>query len=194
MQTKTKIGKENFVKKYIFFVAIVAAGLLAGCQSPAPEQTPSQAPAPRETAIVQPAPQETPAPQPDEVRGTLITADNLAQVTGQTWTLQSMTIGNRETQLTSPLPTLKLETDGAFAGQSFINRYFGSYQVDKQGRLQWPAPIGATRMAGPMDQLMKEIEYLKALPQTDRMTLDDDSRLVLRNETGAVRLVFAQAQ
>lgn len=157
------------MKKLTAIVLILLAAALTGCQS---------------------APQ---AAGPEATPGALVTPAGYGDITGTRWVLRSMTANGQTTQPTDPGIWLQFDDNYQVSGQATINRYFGAFRINDQGQIQWPAPLGYTRMAGNFNLLRQEIAYFKALPQTDRIRLDD-SRLILANEPGTVELVYAPAE
>ena len=72
--------------------------------------------------------------------------------------------------------TLSLKADGTFAGQSYVNRYFGEYTID--GNKIVFNLAGSTMMFGP--EMDKEDAFFKALNGTQTFELAD-GKLVLGN-------------
>lgn len=72
--------------------------------------------------------------------------------------------------------TLSLKADGTFAGQSYVNRYFGEYTID--GNKIVFNLAGSTMMFGP--EIEKEDAFFKALNGTQTFELAD-GKLVLGN-------------
>ena len=70
--------------------------------------------------------------------------------------------------------TLSLKADGTFAGQSYVNRYFGEYTIDGN-KITFGTP-GVTMMFGP--EIEKEDAFFKALAGEQTFELAD-GKLVL---------------
>jgi heat shock protein HslJ len=174
------------MEKMTGIILICMLGVVAGCQSEQAAPAPQAAPTPQTAA---------PAPRPPQIvlEATRVTPDNFQQAAAAKWTLQSMTLDGETLDVPEPQPTLLLEPDQTLSGQAFINRYFGSFRIGDNGRIRWPAPIGATRMAGNFNLLRREIQYLKALPLTEWMAVRD-SRLILTSSDAQTRLLYAPAQ
>lgn len=80
--------------------------------------------------------------------------------------------------------TITFSEDKVF-GSAGINRYFAGYKVDNNNNVQF-SPIGSTMMAGPMDEMEREREYLSLLNDVnvvkvykDRMELITKNNVVL---------------
>jgi heat shock protein HslJ len=88
--------------------------------------------------------------------------------------------------------TLRFTAPGRIAGQSAVNRFFGSYQLRDDGTLQWPnAALGMTRMAGSEAAMALENQFTRALTATTRLNVGED-RLRFQNDDGSILLEFVQ--
>jgi ABC-type Na+ transport system ATPase subunit NatA/heat shock protein HslJ len=120
---------------------------------------------------------------------TPITAENFQTIAGMQWTLQQMTLKGKEYPLVGEKPFIQFVDDSKVNGFASINRFFGSFKVDEDGHVSWPGPFGSTRMAGPQDLMDQEDAFLKALPQTDRLS-KDGMYLHASNEDEKIKLIF----
>jgi len=115
---------------------------------------------------------------------------NLDSIADGSWTLIRLYLGGKELSLAPGTPpTMAVNNKGKVSGLATVNRYFGQVTVEADGQLNWSGPLGATRMAGPKEQMEQEMSFLSALKRADRAFLHD-GRLTLKNEEGSVILEF----
>ena len=89
-----------------------------------------------------------------------------------------------------PNVTITFFPDGKVAGGAPINRYFGTYQLDDDGRVHWPGPgFASTMMAGPPALMDQEQVYFRALRAATRI-LKTAKGIQLANDEGSLVLVF----
>ena len=89
-----------------------------------------------------------------------------------------------------PNVTITFFPDGKVAGGAPINRYFGTYQLDDDGRVHWPGPgFGSTRMAGPPELMDQEQLYFRSLRKATRI-LKTAEGIHLADDDGSLVLVF----
>ena len=81
--------------------------------------------------------------------------------------------------------SLKFFPDGRLAGNATCNRFFGSYQAQKDGRLSL-SPVGLTKMACPEALMNQERAILVLLPEIERYRIDSTGALILSTVTGPV--------
>lgn len=107
--------------------------------------------------------------------------------------LTRLVSGDQEVKLTGAAPiTARLADAGKIAGQSAVNRYFGSYQLSADGTVKWPpAALGMTRMAGPPAAMDLESKFVSALTSTTQLQVSSDS-LRFRSADGANVVVFSR--
>jgi len=99
-----------------------------------------------------------------------ITSANFKTIAGMQWILQQMTVDGEAIELVGEKPFIQFEVnENKVTGFASINRFFGSVEIDSDGRVQWPGPFGSTRMAGPPEQMKQETVFLKTLPKTKRL-------------------------
>lgn len=92
-----------------------------------------------------------------------------------------------------PPITLKIHSEWVLGGRAAINRYFGSFSLDEEGKIEWPeGGLATTLMAGPQEWMELEEAYLRSLVATDRVRADGDI-LLFESEDGSLRLVFRKA-
>ncbi len=117
----------------------------------------------------------------------------LADIVGTEWKLVSLTIGD-EVQETGDAVSITLTVDenGRVSGRSAVNRYFSTLTLGEDGAIEWPGPLGLTRMAGPPHLMQWEARYTGALVKTTRMTKCEGT-LVLADEDDGVVLRFTAA-
>ncbi|NQV32569.1 MAG: META domain-containing protein [Phycisphaeraceae bacterium] len=104
-----------------------------------------------------------------------ITSRNLDRIIGMQWTLEAMLINGNEYPLPEKRPFIKFENDRKITGLAAVNRFFGAIQINEDGAVKWPAPMGLTRMAGPLERMNLETTFLSALKQTMSFSLTDMS-------------------
>jgi len=100
-----------------------------------------------------------------------INAGNLNQITGMQWILKSLKENGQDYPLAGEKPFIKFEPDGKVSGFASINRYFGSVQVDSEGKLKW-SPMGSTRMAGSEELMNQEDVFLGILQKTEQLSTE----------------------
>lgn len=86
--------------------------------------------------------------------------------------------------------TITFSEDKVF-GSAGVNRYFAGYKVDNNNNLQF-SPIGSTMMAGSMDEMEREREYLSLLNDVNAVKVyKDRMELITKNN---VVLTFVEAK
>lgn len=86
--------------------------------------------------------------------------------------------------------TITFSEDKVF-GSAGINSYFAGYKVDNNNNVQF-SPIGSTMMAGPMDEMEREREYLSLLNDVNVVKVyKDRMELITKNN---VVLTFIEAK
>ena len=154
--------KEAIMKKMFYIVTILALLMATGCQE-----------SEKSKSVKIP-----------------VTADNFKTIAGMQWILQAITVDGEMIELAGKKPFIQFDADeNKVTGFASVNRFFGSVEIDGEGRVQWPGPFGSTRMAGPPPQMKQEDAFLKVLPQTDRLS-KDGIHLYATNEEGKTELVF----
>ena len=112
---------------------------------------------------------------------------------GVDWKLVKMVRDAREIPLVrGSKVTANFHAAGRVAGLASLNRYFGSYKVSADGRIDWAAPtFGATQMAGTPELMLQETQYLDALARVSNARMEGP-RLRLSSDDGTIELVFEQ--
>lgn len=129
-------------------------------------------------------------PQKSQLNQTTITAENFKTIAGMQWILKQMTVDGEAFELTGEMPFVQFNADeNKITGFASINRFFGSVKIDGEGHVQWPGPFGSTRMAGSPEQMKQEDAFLKALPQTERLSTAGIN-LYAATADGKTELVF----
>ena len=86
--------------------------------------------------------------------------------------------------------TITFSEDKVF-GSAGINSYFAGYKVDNNDNVQF-SPIGSTMMAGPIDEMEREREYLSLLNDVNVVKVyKDRMELITKNN---VVLTFIEAK
>lgn len=119
-----------------------------------------------------------------------VTADNYSKLLEKPWVLQSLKIDDQAYSLVKEVPFIRFSVDHRINGFTSINQFFVGLEIDADGQVAWPNPAGSTRMAGPPVLMKQEAAFMKALPQTARMTASD-VQLVMTSADGRTELVFA---
>jgi len=119
----------------------------------------------------------------------LITSTNLSNIVGMQWILQKMTVNGSDYPLAKEVPYVKFETDGKVNGFASINRFFGSMQIDEQGKIKWSDAFGSTKMAGPENLMKQEDVFLQSLVKTHKLAVEG-IYLYAHSEDRQVELVF----
>lgn len=116
------------------------------------------------------------------------------------WLLESLTVDGREhrsrllwQKFWRDRPYLTCDGLGYVRGSAGSNPYLGRFAFSTGGELSWLQAPTISRMTDIRDSSDLEKDYLKALPQTDRMTIKGNS-LILKGEGGATRLEFKRAE
>ena len=99
-----------------------------------------------------------------------------------------MIIEGIEHQLTETIPTISIDKEGKVTGSASINIYRGNIEIDDQGHIKW-SPLSMTRMAGPEERMKQESAFMKALPQTTQISVDENI-LYLQSADNKVELLF----
>jgi len=128
---------------------------------------------------------------PDKDEPMPITRARQSELTERQWVL--IRIVESEDVVLAPEKsniTITFFPDGKVAGGAPINRYFGKYQLDVNGRLFWPGPgFAATMMAGPPELMDQEQVYFRSLRRVSRI-LKTAKGIHLANDDGSLVLVF----
>jgi len=119
-----------------------------------------------------------------------------ASVCEHQWLLESLSVDGREhrsgllwKKLWRDRPYLTCDKLGYVRGSAGNNPYLGRFVLSDSGELSWlQAPV-VSRMSDTRDSSELEKDYLKALPQTDSLTIEGSS-LILRGDSGSTRLEF----
>ncbi len=122
-----------------------------------------------------------------------ISSEYLGRIDAGQWVLQEMTVDGRAVELTGRPPTIAFEADGRVFGFASVNRYFGSVQITDRGELSWSDGFGTTKMGGPPEAMKQESDFLNALPNTQRITLDNNTLIAASNDH-TTQLIFTAAQ
>ncbi len=146
-------------------IVVLCLGCMVGCCSDQPKQ-------------------EVP-----EQSGATITSENFNRIVGMQWILKKMTIDGVEYQLAREKPFMKFGANGKLNGHASVNRFFGSMEVDADGKLKWSKAFGSTRMAGPENMMKQESAFLKTLPMTEQASLDKIF-LTFQTKDGKTELIF----
>ena len=120
------------------------------------------------------------------------TTERLANLTGREFTLDQLFIGGQELPLDVPGKpiTVQLMEGGKITGQAPVNRFTGSYQLGRDGKITWPAPgLAGTRMAGPPEAMKLEQSFFTALTSTSLMEVLTNG-VAFRSNDGSTRLEF----
>jgi heat shock protein HslJ len=112
------------------------------------------------------------------------------------WLLESLSIDGREhrphllwKKMWRDRPYLTCDKLGYVRGSAGSNPYLGQFSLSANGELQWSKPPQVSRMGQPRDSSELEMDYLKALPQTDSARMENGV-LILQDTSGATRLQF----
>ncbi|MBL9127886.1 MAG: META domain-containing protein [Verrucomicrobiales bacterium] len=99
----------------------------------------------------------------------------LATLRGVDLRLRQLVVDGDEVDATKYPITLRLGDGGKVTGRSAVNRYFGGFELGKDGAIGWPGSgLGMTRMAGPADAMLLESRFAKALTATTRLATSPD--------------------
>jgi len=114
---------------------------------------------------------------------------SVAEFYGQTLTLTRMiTTGQSHALPAKPLLSITLSGEGACAGFSGVNRYFGKMAITADGGVT-AGPFGSTMMAGPQELMELESTFHQSLGSARRVEVSGNS-LRFAGEGGNVILVF----
>jgi heat shock protein HslJ len=102
---------------------------------------------------------------------TLITSKNFDKITQMQWQLEKITKDGKDIPPIGERPFIKFEEEGRFSGFTGINRFFGSMKIDSQGNLKL-AQVGATKMAGPEQEMRQEFMFLDLFPRIERLRME----------------------
>lgn len=113
-----------------------------------------------------------------------------AALTGHEWELKSMTKADSVVKNPEKLPTLLFTDSTAVYGSAGCNRFFGTYNVEKEGKMTLN-PGGATMMYCP--DMAFEDAYLKSLTEVKEYTIRG-KELKLTDGAGKLVLVYGVAE
>ena len=86
--------------------------------------------------------------------------------------------------------TFLWSSDGRVAGKAPVNRYFGSLEEFRDGRVHWNGGVASTRMGGPPGLMILEATFLKVLGAVSRSSGRERS-LVLSAQDGRSEVELA---
>ena len=155
------------MRRSICLVVVALMVLLAGCEDEGAGQAPAK-------------------PASDV---TVVTSANFERVAGMQWILKQMVVDGVEQKLEQEVPFVEFKGGGLINGSASINKFFGTYNIDAKGVLAWPGEFGSTRMAGPENLMKQETVFLKALPLTQKASIEGIF-LTLTSDDGNTKLLF----
>ncbi|WP_323846416.1 META domain-containing protein [Microbulbifer magnicolonia] len=116
------------------------------------------------------------------------------------WLLESLSVDGREhrsrllwKKLWRDRPYFTCDKLGYVRGSAGTNPYLGRFLLSNSGAISWPQVPAVSRMSDARDSSDLERDYLKALPQTDSLSVEGDS-LILQSESGKTRLEFKRVE
>lgn len=116
------------------------------------------------------------------------------------WLLKSMSVDGREhrsrllwQKLWRDRPYFTCDDLGYVRGSAGSNPYLGRFSLQDGGQISWSQIPEISRMGSVRDSSDLEQDYLRALPQTDSLSLEGDA-LILQSESGATRLEFKRTE
>ncbi len=122
------------------------------------------------------------------------TLTSVAGIINQDYRLTRLTMDAKPLRLSGVgrAITLRFTAPGRIAGQSAVNRYFGTFRLQDDGTLQWPnAAIGMTRMAGSETAMALENQFVRALTSTSDLKIGSD-RVRFQNADESMVVEFAR--
>lgn len=148
-----------------------------------------------ETVTVQPSVMTPPVATPPVARAEQPTAGGVATTrrSGVEWVLQSWRIDGVEKPLVpGSMITVSFDPTGKVAGNASVNRFFGEFRFDQDGRMVWSgSSFGSTKMAGPPELMRQEQAFLQTLRRMTDFRAEGDE-LMLESGSGRTVLTFAQ--
>ena len=103
------------------------------------------------------------------------TAIRVATLQGAELRLRQLVVDGDEIDASQYPITLRFGEGGKVTGRSAVNRYFGAFELGKDGAITWPKTgLGMTRMAGPSPAMVLEDQFAKTLTATTRLATSPD--------------------
>jgi heat shock protein HslJ len=126
-----------------------------------------------------------------DAKGIRMTPKNIAEIENIEWALNKMVQDEQDVALVKDSNiTFSYRGESKVAGQATINRYFGNFEMNDKGDINWEkTKFGMTMMAGPPELMDQEKAYMETLPKTDSM-YRLGSVLFLENTDGSNLLQF----
>ena len=128
-----------------------------------------------------------------DAKGIRMTPENIAEIENIEWTLNKMVKDKQDVALIKDADvTFSYRGDGQVAGQATVNRYFGNFEMNDKGDINWEkTKFGMTMMAGSPELMDQEKAYMETLSKTDSM-YRLGSVLFLENKGGTNLLQFVR--
>ena len=116
------------------------------------------------------------ASRKDSARFEPASAIRISALSGSDLRLNHLVVDGKPVETADYPITLRFADGGKISGRSAVNRYFGSFELNKEGEIIWPkGGLGMTRMAGPAPAMDLESQFSKALTATTRLMTSPDS-------------------
>jgi len=116
------------------------------------------------------------ASRKDSARFEPASAIRLSALSGTDLRLVQLVVDGKPVETADYTITLRFADGGKVSGRSSVNRYFGAFELNKEGEIIWPkGALGMTRMAGPAPAMDLESQFSKALTATTRLMTSPDS-------------------
>lgn len=116
------------------------------------------------------------ASRKDSARFEPASAIRISALSGSDLRLTKLLVDGNPVETADYPITLRFADGGKVSGRSAVNRYFGSFELNKEGEIIWPkGGLGMTRMAGPASAMDLESQFSKALTATTRLMTSPDS-------------------
>jgi heat shock protein HslJ len=110
-------------------------------------------------------------------------SENAISVVGSTWQVEDIDRGGI---IDRSMVTVQFPEEGRITGSTGCNNYFASVSIDSSSISL--SGIGTTRRACPQSLMNQEQRFLEALNSAAQVSIDDDTWLVIHDESGAERI------
>lgn len=116
------------------------------------------------------------------------------------WLLKSLSVEGREhrsrllwKKLWRDRPYFTCDDLGYVRGSGGSNPYLGRFSLQDGGQIMWSQAPEISRMGDVRNSSELEQDYLRALPQTDNLSVEGDA-LILESESGTTRIEFRRTE
>ena len=124
-------------------------------------------------------------------------SSNPADICDYQWILHGLSVDGREQKsrlfwqkMVRDRPYLTCDKLGFVRGSAGSNPYLGKFELAEDGAIKWIKAPKISRMVGRRDSSELEIDFLKALPRINRVSVEGD--VLTLQGSGGTRIEFKQ--